>query len=59
MHIRTRTALYVSGYASEVIAHHGVLEPGVEFLAKPFSKRGLLRRVREVLDRAAASATPG
>ncbi len=42
--------LFVSGYASNVIAHHGVLDEGVEFLEKPFSRGRLLRRVREVLE---------
>jgi len=43
--------LYVSGYPADVIAHHGVLAPGVEFLEKPYSRPRLLARVREVLDR--------
>ncbi|MGD8453896.1 MAG: ATP-binding protein [Phycisphaerae bacterium] len=42
--------LFVSGYTSDVIGHHGVLDEGVEFLAKPFSRRTLLARVRQVLD---------
>lgn len=42
--------LYLSGYTSGAIAQHGVLEPGVEFLQKPFSPAALARRVREVLD---------
>jgi len=42
--------LYMSGYTADIIAHHGVLDDNVEFLAKPFSRRALLRRVREVLD---------
>ena len=43
--------LYVSGYTSDVIAHHGVLDEGVEFLEKPFNSTELLVRVREVLDK--------
>ncbi len=42
--------LYTSGYTQNVIAHHGVLDPGVEFLAKPYSVEALAARVREVLD---------
>ncbi len=42
--------LYISGYPANVIAQHGVLEEGVEFLEKPFSRQRLLQRVRAVLD---------
>jgi len=43
--------LFTSGYTHDVIAHHGVLDPGVEFLAKPYTLESLGRRVRQVLDR--------
>jgi len=43
--------LYVSGYTTEVLSHHGVLEPGVDFMQKPFSSSELLTKVREILDR--------
>ncbi len=43
--------LYASGYTADVIAQHGVLAPGVEFLAKPFSVALLAAAVRELLDR--------
>lgn len=46
--------LFMSGYTANVIVHHGVLEPDVEFIQKPFSVTGLARRVREVLDARAA-----
>jgi PAS domain S-box-containing protein len=42
--------LYMSGYANDAIAHHGVLEPGLELLTKPFTPSGLLAKVRAVLD---------
>ncbi len=43
-------ALYTSGYAANAIAHHGILESGIAYLAKPFTPETLARRVREVLD---------
>ena len=43
--------LYVSGYTDDTIVRHGVLEPGVAFLQKPFSARTLARKVGEVLSR--------
>ena len=42
--------LFVSGYANEAIVHQGVLDPGVAYLAKPFTADALARKVREVLD---------
>jgi PAS domain S-box-containing protein len=42
--------LYLSGYPDESIAHHGMLEPGIAFLQKPFTAEALARKVREVLD---------
>jgi CheY-like chemotaxis protein len=42
--------LFMSGYTADVIAHHGVLDEGVEFLQKPFTNRTLAERVRAVLE---------
>ena len=41
--------LYISGTSDESIARHRLLQPGTEFLEKPFSLDGLLRKVRQVL----------
>jgi PAS domain S-box-containing protein len=42
--------LFMSGYTDDALAHHGVLEPGISFLEKPFSPARLTRKVRQVLD---------
>ncbi len=51
--VRVRPAsrvLYVSGHADETISRQRVLDPGVEFLPKPFTASTLLARIRKVLD---------
>jgi len=42
--------LFMSGYTANVIAHHGVLDKGVHFIQKPFSKKDLAAGLREALD---------
>ena len=42
--------IYMSGYTDEAIVQHGVLQPGVAFLHKPFSSGALGRKIRDVLD---------
>jgi len=42
--------LFMSGYTSDIIAPHGVLEEGIDYIQKPFSVQSLAARVREVLD---------
>ena len=41
--------LFTSGYPADVIAHHGVLDEGVHFLQKPFSRQDLAAKLRETL----------
>lgn len=41
--------LYMSGYAENIIASHGILEERFNFIQKPFSIRELSIRVRETL----------
>jgi DNA-binding NtrC family response regulator len=43
--------LFMSGYTADVVAHHGVLDEGVNFIEKPFSLVALAQKVREVLDK--------
>ena len=43
--------LYMSGYTDNSITHHGVLEKGMNYIQKPFTIDGLMRKVREVLDK--------
>lgn len=48
--------LLVSGYPRGVLAHEGELDPGIPFLAKPFTPERLIREVKRLLDGGAASA---
>jgi two-component system cell cycle sensor histidine kinase/response regulator CckA len=52
--IRLRPGLkviYMSGYTEDAITHHGVLDPGIAFIHKPFTAETLGQKIREVLDR--------
>ncbi len=46
--------LFMSGYAEDAIARHGVVADGTPLVGKPFSAAHLVRKVREVLDQAAS-----
>lgn len=48
---RTVAVLYMSGYTADAIVRHGVLEPGIDLIHKPFGPSQLLGQVREALDR--------
>lgn len=42
--------LFMSGHTENSIVHHGVLDPGVAFIQKPFRSDLLVHKVRQVLD---------
>ena len=42
--------LFMSGYTSDVIAQHGMLDDGVNFMQKPFSTETLAAKVRQALE---------
>ncbi len=44
--------LFMSGYTSDIIAQQGILDEGVEFIQKPFSKKDLAIKVRLALEKA-------
>jgi PAS domain S-box-containing protein len=42
--------LYMSGYAEDAVVSDGVLDPGLNFIQKPFAPESLASKVRGVLD---------
>jgi CheY-like chemotaxis protein len=42
--------IYTTGYTRNAVIHNGMLDPGVAFIAKPFSSQQLATKVRQVLD---------
>ncbi len=42
--------LFMSGYTGDAMANHGVLDPGLQFIPKPFSPSALACKIRELLD---------
>ena len=43
--------IYMSGYTDETIVQHGILQPGIAFIHKPFTAEILDRKIRDVLQR--------
>jgi two-component system, cell cycle sensor histidine kinase and response regulator CckA len=48
--------LFTSGYTDDAIVRHGVLEPGIAFIQKPYRPKALAHKIREVLDECPAQA---
>jgi len=42
--------VYMSGYADDAIAQHGVLEPATSLITKPFTEESLTRKLRQALE---------
>jgi DNA-binding response OmpR family regulator len=47
--IETWKILYMSGYPADVVSGRGLLKPGEQYLAKPFSPDSLLNEIRGML----------
>ncbi len=41
--------LYMSGYTDNAIVHHGVLDPGIPFIQKPFHIKDLAEKIKQVM----------
>jgi CheY-like chemotaxis protein len=48
--------LFTSGYSENAIVHHGRLDDGVHLITKPYKRDQLARRLRLLLDEAAAES---
>ena len=42
--------IFMSGYTENIIAHHGVLEHGINYISKPVTPVTLTQKIRSVLD---------
>lgn len=48
LHPKT-SILFMSGYTDDAVVRHGIMDKDIEYLQKPFTPEGLVRRVGEVL----------
>jgi GAF domain-containing protein/CheY-like chemotaxis protein len=51
LELRPRTkVVYMSGYTDDALGHHGVLDPDIVLLQKPFTPESLMQHLRLALD---------
>jgi CheY-like chemotaxis protein len=49
--LRPKTkVVYMSGYTDDALGHHGVLDPDIILLTKPFTPESLMNSLRLALD---------
>jgi response regulator RpfG family c-di-GMP phosphodiesterase len=48
--------LYISGFPDDAIVQYGIKQSQVSFLAKPFTPKVLVQKIREVLEKSAVQA---
>ena len=49
----------MSGFTESTVMHHGMLDPGTEFIQKPFSPQALGLKVQEALRKVATGQCDG
>ena len=57
-HHPTLKVIYMSGYTEDAIAQHGVLNPGIAFVHKPFTSETLGRKIRQAAQQVASPIGP-
>ena len=40
----------MSGYTANIIAHHGIINTGINFIQKPFTRESFTAKVQEALN---------